>query len=217
MQVMTDVECYGDTERKRIFQLSAVAFDLDGKINDPHELIQIEGFWFDAIVTWEISMLDDPGDKPPLPVNADTIEWWQSAEQAAGRAVLTTAAAERAEPLHAALSRFSRFTKDHLGKKGGHWANSPTYDLTIIRGLYEFCEMPVPWHYRQERDQRTLMWLVSKLGPAKLPKMDGTGLVPHVGLHDAARQAAMAQAAYRLLGITSGDYARAERSRAAAS
>lgn len=203
---MSDIEIFGGDGVPNILQISAVAFDMDGKINDPHELIQVEDCWFDAVI---------PGF--PGLVDMDTAGWWALPPQAAARRVLLRAADERGEHLGTALERFSRFIRPRLGKKGGHWANPPTFDLKVVRQHYEFAETPVPWHYRQERCMRTMMTLVKKLSPVKLPDMGNTGLIRHNGLHDAARQAVLVQAAYRALGLNAGNHARAERSRAAAS
>jgi hypothetical protein len=93
-----------------------------------------------------------------------------------------------------------------LGKRGKMWALPPQFDLRIIRGNYAWAasHVPVPWHYSQEHDLRTLLWLATKLPQAnfKAPSMEGKGLIPHFALHDAAKQAVLAQAAYRALTLT---------------
>lgn len=207
MQIMTDIELFGDGRGKVIFQLSAVAFDMDGRISDPHELIQPDDMWFDAVVVGEAGRF-------PLPVAPSTIAWWAEEAQSPAREILLRAAQDRPVVLADALLQFFRFCNLRLRKTGGHWANSPSFDLVLIRKLYESIGQPAPWHFRQERDMRTLMVLIKKLGLTKLPNMKTVGLVPHVGLHDAARQAVLVQAAYRVLGLNAGDHARAARSTA---
>lgn len=210
MQVMTDIECYGDAEDKRVLQLSAVAFDLDGRVSDPHELLQTEDCWFDGVVEWDVSDFDS--EPANFPVNRDTVEWWASPPQEAARVLLLKAVEERAAPsIQDLLARFSKFVVARAGKKGGMWALPPTYDLKVLRDLYEYELMPVPWHYRQERCARTALEMSRRLATVKGPDMNTVGLVQHNGLHDAARQAVLVQAAYRAVGLSAGDYARAAR------
>lgn len=223
MQVMTDIECYGDDNDRRILQISAVAFDLDGRISDPHELLQTEDCWFDGVIEWDVSDYDN--EPANFPANRDTREWWAAAPQAPARELLLKAVAERAstpkamlyDVVPALLSRFSKFVVARAGKKGGMWALPPTYDLKVLRDLYEYIPAPVPWHYKQERCARTALEMSRRLATVKGPDMETVGLVKHNGLHDAARQAVLVQAAYRSLGLSAGDYARAEREPASVS
>lgn len=167
MQVMTCMK-----ESPTGFELASVAFDMDGRVADPHELLQAEDCWFDG------SAHD--------PVTGISL-----------------------------LDRYARFAQARLGKKGGHWAMGT--DLSAVRAQYAFFIDAPPWTRSQERDFGTLVALVQKLAPVKLPEMDTTGLIPGRLLHDAVRRAVIVQAAYRALGLSAGDHARAERSSAAAS
>lgn len=203
MEVMTDIEVYSDGEGGRVFQLSAVAFDLDGRINSSHELLQNEDCFFDAVTSTY-----------PFPIEPQTIEWWAREEQRFAATGLRALVAEDDRPLPALLENFSRFLTSTLGRRGGHWANPPTFDLKIVRDLYAYVGVSPAWSYKQQRDMRTIMELARRLSPAKRPPIDETGLVKHNGLHDAARQAVLVQAAYKSLGLSAGDYARAERARA---
>jgi hypothetical protein len=219
---MTDIELYGGEEQfatpvckvpgsYNILQISAVAFDMDGKVNDPHELMQTEDCWFDAII---------PGW--PDHVDLDAVQWWAMPMQDEARRSLIKGAEERGEELGTALDRFSRFVRTRLGKKGGHWANPPGFDLGTIRAHYSQLRRPTPWGHRHERCMRTLMSLAKGLAPGKLPDMGDAarasmGLIRHNGLHDAAAQAGLVQAAYRAVGLRAGDYARTSQSTASAS
>jgi hypothetical protein len=188
MHISIDIETLAPTDKAQIIQISAVAFELNGAVCEPHELLQFEDRWLN------IYLKDYEGDRDPK-----TLAWWSEPEQADGkREAMTTLAA---------------FCELWLGKRGKLWALPPTFDLRILRGFYG--AFRVPWHYTQEFDLRTLLWMAEKVPGVKAPSFEGKGLVKHFALHDAARQATLAQVAYRAL-IMSGN-ARAEQSPAAAS
>lgn len=200
MQVMTDIEIFGGDGVPNILQISSVAFDMDGKVNDPHELLQVEDCWFDAVI---------PGW--PEAVDESAVDWWSRSEQETARTALLGAASSRGEGLVPALERYEKFLRPRLGKKGGHWANPPGFDLDTIRKHYGQCLIYTPWRRSQERCMRTAMSLVKSTGAVKLPDMSDVGLIRHNGLHDAVRQAVLVQAAYRTLGLRAGDYQRASK------
>lgn len=198
MEIMTDIELYRNPDASvKIFQISSVAFDLDGKIGDPHELIQQEDCWFDAVIPNYRGFVKESAGR-----------WWDQPEQAPARASLLAAAEARGEQIESALDRFARFVGARLGKKGGHWANPPGFDLDVIRANYSEYGERAPWRRQQERHMRTLMEMVKRLAPVKMPDVSEAGLIRHNGLHDAARQATLVQAAYRQLGLRAGDFAR---------
>ena len=197
MEVMTDIEVYSDGDGNRVFQLSAVAFDLDGRINSPHELLQNEDCFFDAVTSTY-----------PFPVEPQTIEWWAREEQRAAAANLRALVAKDDQRPPVLLENFSRFLISTLGRRGGHWANPPTFDLKIVRDLYAYVGVVPAWSYKQQRDMRTIMELARRLASAKRPSIDETGLVKHNGLHDAVSQAVLVQSAYKALGLHAGNYQR---------
>lgn len=190
MHVMADIETFGSRDDAQIMQLSAVAFELNGSVCEPHELLQYEDRWFDAA----IAPYDGSRD-------ASNGAFWADPEQAEAFARI------QAQPqvyIGRALERFSTFVGDVLGKRGRIWALPPTFDLRIIRGNYKLTPFEVPWRYSQEHDLRTLLWMAAKMPQAnvKAPDMTDKGLIKHYALHDAVVQATKAQAAYRALTLT---------------
>lgn len=190
MHISVDIETLGSRDDAQILQLSAVAFELNGGVCEPHELLQHEDRWFDATIAPYNGTRD-----------ADNEAFWAKAEQAAALARIR----ER-PPVYIghALEQFSKFVKSVLGKRGKMWALPPQFDLRIVRGNYKFTPFEVPWHYSQEHDLRTLLWTAAKVPQPnfRAPDMTDKGLLKHFGLHDAARQAVLAQAAYRALTLT---------------
>lgn len=186
MHIMVDIETYGNRDNAQILQLSAVAFELDGKVREPHEMLQSEERWFDKVVQRYKGGSRDPSN----------VAFWKHADQAAVLARI------EGQPKHAVaetLEAFGKFVNLWLGSHGKIWARPPQFDLRIIRGNYRGA---APWHHSQECDLRTLLWLAAKVPQiVKAPDMAGKGLVKHYALHDAAVQATKAQAAYRALMI----------------
>ena len=191
MHCMVDIEVAGSTDRGLLMQLSAVAFELGGGVCEPHELLQGDDRWFDAVI--------EPYTGGE--VGRSNMKFWTAPEQAEAKAHID---AQPKIAIKAALASFSKFVDLWLGKRGKMWALPPQFDLRIIRGSYDMFKQKVPWHYSQEHDLRTLLWLATKLPQAnfRAPDMEGKGLIKHYALHDAARQATLAQAAYRALTLT---------------
>ncbi len=44
------------------------------------------------------------------------------------------------------------------------WANPPQFDYIILRSMYEACEMIPAWHWREEKDFRTVKDMAKSLG-----------------------------------------------------
>jgi len=65
------------------------------------------------------------------------------------------------------------------------WANSPSFDLIILKHAYKMCDMDAPWNFWQERCYRTFK---SEFG-FFLPKEFDSDLIPHRADHDAIMQA----------------------------
>lgn len=77
------------------------------------------------------------------------------------------------------------------------WANSPTFDLTIMRDWCGRYGYNVPWHYRQERDIRTL-YNLRKWDFTGVPTVEGAA---HNALVDAKRQMGHLMYMLRELGV----------------
>jgi hypothetical protein len=187
MHIMTDIEMYSSLDTAEIIQISAVAFELNGTVLEPHELLQYDDRWFDACITPYYGARDQ-----------SNIDFWNSpaAAPAAARIALQPAA-----QIDDALTRFNAFVGRWLGKRGFVWAKPPSMDLRILRGAYREAKIEKPWRNGQEKDLTTLIWAARKVPKTnfKIPSLAGAGLVPHYALHDAVEQAVVAQAAFRSL------------------
>lgn len=187
MHIMTDIEMLSSADTAQILQISAVAFELNGTVLEPHELMQYDDRWFDACILPYYGTVD-----------ARNAQFWQGPE---AQQALQRIEAQPQIHIDEALGRFSAFVGRWLGKRGFMWAKPPSMDLRIIRGAYREAKLEKPWRNGQEKDLTTLIWAARKVPRTnfKVPVMAGAGLIPHYALHDAVEQAVVAQAAFRSL------------------
>ena len=111
-------------------------------------------------------------------VTPDTVAWWAIQD----RDVFIETLRGTATPTDAWL-RLQYFTKgaDEV------WANPPVFDFVILRDWCKRHNYECPWHWRAERDLRTLYQLKS-YGP--FPAVPGPNIRAHDALDDARRQMA---------------------------
>jgi hypothetical protein len=116
----------------------------------------------------------------------DTVKWW------VGQAAKNPASAHDSFAkgdecgMGTALS-VVRYAVSRAGDRAEVWANSPTFDLAILRSLFAEQEWETPWPFYMERDFRTLKALrpPSPMGVNSA----GTPEVKHTAEGDAVDQA----------------------------
>lgn len=194
---MIDIETLGGKDNAYILQLSAVAFEMTGSVQEPHEILRDKERWYDVSVAY-------PEGGPDATWDQSNADFWQSPSQ---RDALALIMRRQQTPVVEALEGLGRFIGRWLGKRGGVWAKPPSFDLRILRGHYLAREVDLPWSGAQEYDLRSLLWAAKKVHAAhfRVPDMSSVGLVAHFALHDAVRQAVVAQAAFRALGLHLAD------------
>lgn len=137
----------------------------------------------------------------------DTVMWWMSQSEAG--AAMTQLRKDRVPvsliDLRTELELFAKGeliddpttrTAAQLGATGLFWSNAPTFDLNILRDLFESKDLKCPWSFREERDFRTLYQEFGSLVSDSEIAIDG---VRHDALFDAKRQAAKVQQIYAAL------------------
>lgn len=171
MDICLDLETGGLRPSSAIFSIGAVKFD-------PLSDAIVDRFHF--------AISPDQNDLPHTPRTFDgsTIQWWTCQP---------TPFAQLAEiPQRTYTQVVQEFTRFCLGAE--HiWANSPTFDVSMLRHLYTQLNQRFPFAYFKERDIRTLKAL---LPPQRLPAFEGT---PHNALDDAAHEARIVQTVMRNL------------------
>lgn len=209
--VMVDIETLGMPPKGALLQIGACMFD-PYRAQDTEELV-VDSFLVSVRRGYYEGMRDDTWAVEPR-----TVEWWGEQSEAAQEGLMLNLVSSPRE----ALVRFTEWlTASNFVREAKNsqtvaqvWANPPTFDLAILNYAFDACDLQRPWHYRQEKDARTLMWLGQNIpnmrqGFAALLN----GLVPHRGDHDAIRQALYVQRALARIarlngGLTVFDHAR---------
>lgn len=173
--VMIDIETMGTNPNAPIASIGAVFFNpKTGELGEQ----------FYCRVDFENDMLN--GAVP----DGGTIKWWlrQSSE---ARAELICDDAD-ATIIFRAVSDLSDWLTDNADnlKSLKVWANSPSFDLVIMKSKFERLGFDIPWKYWNEQDVRTIKEVGRALGVDARP-FTGT---QHNALHDAINQAALVAA-----------------------
>lgn len=116
-------------------------------------------------------------------VSAETMTWWSkqpTRDQAFNGKI------EPADALH----RFNEFCREQ--KPEFIWANSPAFDCVITRHLAKQTGLKFPFHYRDERDCRTLFAMGRAAGIDCEDLWRNTDRRAHLPLDDATTQAEVA-------------------------
>lgn len=181
MHVMIDIETLGTSHDSVILQIGAVGFAMDG---------MDAGLYADVTVQDQIAM----GRK----VDPFTLGWWLDRTSAEARLSVFERRDIDLNSLRVCLEKLNAYIKAHLindthnnTKHDKLWANSPSFDLEIIRSAMKMCEIKPVWEYWHEADVRTLKVLdgVSQDKEIKkIPMMLDEG-VAHCALDDAKNQA----------------------------
>lgn len=120
--------------------------------------------------------------------SGSTVSWWLKQSEAARVALLSNQL-----PLHKALECLNAFIAMH--KPVIVWANSPSFDCTILRTAYAHHHRHFPFQYWAERDVRTIKDAAYPNGDAPICQK-GTA---HSALDDALSQADLVQRCHAAL------------------
>lgn len=161
-RVMVDIETLGTEPGCAILSVGAIEFDTDGLGFEFHERV-------------DLCSCEAAG----LRLDADTVQWWATQDNVAD--VLTGGG-----DLETVLAEFVRGVED----ADEVWANSPSFDLAILKAAGDAVGVEMPWAFYQERDFRTL----KNLPVAVELEHGGT---EHDALDDARHQAERARQTLR--------------------
>ena len=121
--------------------------------------------------------------QPSRHIAGDTVAWWLQQSSKAQQSILIDAT-----PLTHVLNRFNRWVcAQHITTI---WANSPSFDVVILRHAFQELGLTWPFKFWQERDVRTAKDLAFPNGDA--PANDATD-IKHNALDDAVFQAHLIQ------------------------
>lgn len=140
--MMLEVKTLGKSRNSGLLSIAAVIFDPTGRTN-PEK---------------------DPGNRFYLPINSfdmgnygfgsdpETIRWWKSQPIWPELSMETV---QSGVTVLRALKQLSDFMEKKRPDKV--WANSPVFDIEMLRDAYTAVRLPFPITYRQEMDFRTVM------------------------------------------------------------
>lgn len=120
--------------------------------------------------------------------SGSTVAWWLKQSEAARVALVSDQL-----PLQKALERLTAFIVAH--KPVIVWANSPSFDCTILRSAYSHHHKHFPFEYWAERDVRTIKDAAYPNGDAPQCRRG----VAHGALDDALSQADLVQRCHAAL------------------
>ena len=142
--VMLDLETLGTGDGAAIIQIGAVRFDWKTHEDAPEGWISSPYGEFRRNILW-----DSPGFGN---IEPGTVQWWLEQDATTRTGVF---AQDGAEDLTQALHQFNLWVQDG-GDVEGIWADSPSFDLRLLRQACERCGVAYRFKHWQERDLRTL-------------------------------------------------------------
>jgi hypothetical protein len=121
-------------------------------------------------------------------IDDSTLDWWNKQDEHIREEALSE---NNRTGLEDFIKEFNRFCVgvDVL------WSQGPLFDFAILQNLYAQLKTPIPWHYWQIRDSRTLFSLMP-FDPRKEIQVEA-----HNALADAYVQAQCVQKTYNHFGI----------------
>jgi len=170
--VMIDLETLGTAQDAAIISVGACRFDvMTGEIGDT----------FYRRVDWDSAL-------KTRSVTGSTIKWWlQQSKDAISEIVAPGLGYSEV------LWSFSDWIRTTTPGADRVWGNGSTFDISILENAFREKELPMPWHYWNTRDVRTIADLASHLINKHEIPFEGTA---HNALDDAKHQAKYVAAMY---------------------
>ena len=182
---MTDIETMDVTETAAILTIGSIMFDPRG--NDTHETLRER-----SILVGPISL--ESNIREGRTMNPGTVMWWMQQSKAAQEGLYTGDQMN----LKMALEKWRQWVIKSSPKPTQIWANSPSFDCSIIKNAMAALNMHWPFQYWAERDVRTIKALAWPEGNE--PDFMGSGTA-HDAVDDCVKQALLVQSGFRVLGV----------------
>lgn len=180
---MVDVETMGTKPGCAILSIGAVRFD---PYQDPEKAVQSMHLQGKSHFYMAINSMDSSARG--FSSDPDTMRWWkkQSIWPQLSMAIMNSDVT-----VPQAAKSFAQFLeKSHGGGGVKLWANSPSFDIAILRAMFKAVDQELPVDYRQEMDYRTVMELVYPHRASRPERPHALSALPaHHALGDAAAQA----------------------------
>ena len=168
MDLMVDLETFDTASTAAIISIGAVVFD--------PETNHIEERTYHANVEWESALSYGT-------FSESTIDFWSNQSEDAVSALFSP----EQIGLKEALEGFDKYVKSWKNKPKRIWANSPAFDVAILRHAFSKFDMKFPYVFWKEMDVRTIKNLLPK---EVLPEREG---VLHNAVDDCKHQCKIVQ------------------------
>lgn len=185
MDAMIDIETLGVRPTSLILSIGVCWFDptkqqsFDELLRKSIHMVIQQPEVYDAMLSNEFSFASQN-----FTIDESTVDWWKR-DQSEG--ILELSKTKFFIPLRKSLIDL----RACMGGETRVWANSPSFDLAILKHAFEVCDEPISWKFYQERDLRTLLD-IKKVDKREFKEEN---FIPHRADHDAAFQAMVAQVA----------------------
>lgn len=167
--LMLDLETMSTQPNAAIIAIAAVPFEPStGEIG--------EGLFYEIVDLRDQALYD-------CHISGDTVLWWLSQSDNA-RHKITQA---KTESLPDVLAKLNRFVALECCEQVQVWGNGCCFDNVILRTAFENCEIKPFWHFRHDRDVRTMVELGRQAGIDPKNDFPFAG-VAHDALDDALHQ-----------------------------
>lgn len=172
--------------------INRVSFDLEtlGLTTDA-VILQIGAAFIDPFGTMQTFLHTASVDsQPSRAINQHTVAWWEKQSPEVKAQVLDPANAPDAPSLELALTQLSAWLLSvGRGAEIEVYGNGAAFDLGMLNHAFASYGLATPWHYRKERDQRTLEALAAMAGCDLRWQADERDGHHHNALSDAIYQA----------------------------
>lgn len=187
VDIMVDIETLGTEVDSTIFQISAVAFDIESgdKIGE-----------FDGLA--DISKNEDY----EMDVSGKTLKWWLNTDVELFKRLINSGEKSSDEILtdfHKWLEGYSQIGELYL------WGNGIMFDNRMIKEKMEGLGLEYPVHFRNDRDVRTIFELAAMKKNMSVSEFRETYSLPdtelekHNALHDCYNQIYLVSTCYDIL------------------
>lgn len=185
---MIDIETLGVKRGCSILSIGASRF---GAINDTGVTLNTDSSNFYTV----INSFDSQSNG--FTTEAKTLQWWKNEPIWKD---LSVEICDSTVGVRQACMQFAKYITKEMPHK--IWANSPRFDIELLRVMFKKMKVDFPIAYRQEMDFRTLMELAYPNRDDRPEPEMGAWLPAHHALGDAQQQALQTQKALIKLGLT---------------
>lgn len=177
--IMLDLETFATDWRAAIASIGAVVFDIQtGEIGNTFKInISFWSNWLNGRT-----------------INNGTLNWWANQSEEAQAALADPASTNFITGIHEFAAWVQAQHKDPLV-----WGNGVLFDNLIIRTAFQDVGIPCPWHFRNDRDVRTLVAMGKQFGENAKNNSSREGLVHHDPLSDCIYQVRYCSSIWRHL------------------